>query len=694
MRVACMGQFKYILSSLWFWVIIVLSCFYVENIALLSNGLPMEGFSNPVFYIITAVILAMMVVYFFLEYKKNKIKAGWVVLSILIILFICICIAIWTNPSSTHFIDYNTGKDATLTYSINEKIRYTIQLFISFVVLYMMMFTFVKGRLRFAKLKWLAYAVIILVVLASIFSLVFEIGVYKTIFEGNPNGKGVGSFFINPNIFGLCLMLGMMACVLINFPHSKWWSYILMLFFFGIMIFTLSNTALLISSGLLVIYLSAKIIKGYIQRHYIRSSVFIILIFAVAIGLLIVYLIGESKQWPFMVAFKEFLRRFVFRSDFKTFSNRTEIWSWALDLLKKEPMRLIFGYGYGASSKLIMTYSSIFEHTVRTCHSGYVEVFLMSGIVGLSFYSFGIGFGFYCIIRLFIRKQFRFALMYLMFYFCILTHNLVESTRFFDVSTSGAIIMLLFFLPPIAVWQHMRKPQLVKQAIHNDVWQNNVSSTSIIRVITLVIVSLILTLSISFLTNFPYENVLFRNIILWTLFFFVANLLFLPYLVALIYGHSTNTRFVVRLVIYGTLLLGIGGGVGYAFYANLNLGVFNTIILSILCYLVAGLILTTIFRFIFRGRFKAWLFETIHAIVVTPGLAVPFTAVLGGTITIIINAFIPFDALTLLTVIGMNLLIFYLAFTFIPFKDRTKMAKEFNDEGLFNWRRAVVKDKI
>ena len=61
------------------------------------------------------------------------------------------------------------------------------------------------------------------------------------------------------------------------------------------MIFTLSNTALLISSGLLVIYLSAKIINGYIQRHYIRSSVFIILIFAVAIGLLIVYLIGEFQ---------------------------------------------------------------------------------------------------------------------------------------------------------------------------------------------------------------------------------------------------------------------------------------------------------------------------------------------------------------------------------------------------------------
>ena len=689
-----MGQFKYILSSLWFWVIIVLSCFFVENIALLSDGVPMDGFSNPVFYIITALILAMMGVYFFLEHKKNKMKAGWVVLSILIIVFICICIAIWTNPSSTYFINNGTGEDGTLTFSINEKIRYTIQLFISFVVIYMMMFTFVKGRLRFAKLKWLAYAVIILVVLASIFSLIFEVGVYKTIFEGTPNGEGVGSFFINPNIFGLCLMLGMMACILVNFPHSKWWSYILMFFFFGVMIFTLSNTALLISSAILIVYLSSKIIIGYIQRHYIRSSVFIILIFAAAIGLLIVYLIGESKQWPLMIAFKEFLRRFVFTGDFGTFSNRTEIWSWAMDLLKKDPLRLVFGYGYGASSKLIMTYSTIFGHAVRTCHSGYVEVFLMSGIVGLSFYAIGIGFGFYSIIRLFIRKQFRFALMYLLFYFCILTHNLVESTRFFDVSTSGAIIMLLFYLPPVAAWQHMRKPQLVKQAAHNDVWQNNVSSASIIRVITLVIISLVLTLSISFLTNFPYENALFRDIILWSLFFLVASLLFLPYFVALIYRHSTNARFVVRLVIYGTLLLGIGCGTGFAFYTYLNVGISNAIILSIVCYLIAGLILTTLFRFIFHGRFKAWVLETLHAIVVTSGLTVSFTAVIGGTITIIINAFIPFDALTLLTVMGMNLLIFYLIFTFMPFKDRIEMAKEFNDEGLFNWRRAVVKDKI
>lgn len=689
-----MGQFKYILSSLWFWVIIVLSCFYVENIALLSNGSPMEGFSNPVFYIITALILIIMIAYFFLEHKKNKMKAGWIVLSILIILFISISVAIWTNPTSTYFSNSDTGIEATLTFSINEKIRYTLQLLISFVVIYMMMFTFVKGRLRFAKLKWLAYSVIIFVVLASIFSLIFEIDIYKAIFQGNFTGNGVGSFFINPNIFGLCLMLGIMACILVNFPHSKWWSYILMLFFFGVMIFTLSNTALLISSGLLIVYILAKIIIGYIQRHYIRSSVFIIIIFATAISLLIVYLIGESKQWPFMVAFKEFLKRFIFRNDFRTFSNRTQIWSWAIDLLKKEPLRLIFGYGYGASSKLIATYSTIFERAVRTCHSGYVEVFLMSGIVGLSFYTIGIGFGFYCIIRLLIRKQFRFALMYMLFYFCILAHNIVESTRFFDVSTSGAIIMLLFYLPPIAVWQHMRKPQLVKQATHNDVWQNNVSSASIIRVITLVIVSLILTLSSSFLTNLPYENPLFRNIILMSLLFLAVNLIFLPYFTALIYRHSSNARFVVRLMIYGTLLLGISGGAGYAFYTYLNLGISTTIILSILCYLAVGLILTTIFRFVFRGRFKTWLFEIIHAIIVTPGLAVPFTAVIGGTLTVIINAFIPFDALTLATVMAMNLLIFYLSFTFIPFKDRTEMAKEFNDEGLFNWRRAVVKDKI
>ncbi|MFA6852370.1 MAG: hypothetical protein WCR34_04365, partial [Bacilli bacterium] len=95
-----MGQFKYILSSIWFWLIIVISCFFLENVALLSNGVPLSGFSNSVFYMLTAIIVVMMGVYFFLEHKKNKMKPHWVLFVILTIIFVSLCVAIWTNPES------------------------------------------------------------------------------------------------------------------------------------------------------------------------------------------------------------------------------------------------------------------------------------------------------------------------------------------------------------------------------------------------------------------------------------------------------------------------------------------------------------------------------------------------------------------------------------------------------------------
>jgi len=675
-------------------MIIVLSCFYVENIALLSQGQPMDGFSNPVFYLITAAILVMMGIYFFLEHKKNHMKASWVLLPIFSIVFICLTIAIWTNPSSTLFSNPDAGLSATLTYSTGEKIRYTIQLFISIVILYIMMFTFVKGRLRFKKIKWLAYVLIVVVAIASIFSLTFESATYSAIFQGNFSGDGVGSFFINPNIFGLCLMFGILACLLVNFPHAKWWSYIMIFFFFGVMIFTLCNTVLLISSVVIFVYIVARIIIGYIHRHYIRSSIFSLLIVASIISFLIIYLIGVAKQWAFLVAFKSFLERYIFTNNFGNFSNRKQIWSWVIELFKANPLRMILGYGHGASSKLIAIYSTVFTPAVRTCHSGYLEVLLMGGITGFAFYAFGIGFGLYSIIRLFIRKHFRFALLYLMFYLSILLHNVVESTRFFDVSTSGAIIMLLFYLPPIAVWQHLRKPQLVKQAYHNDVWQNSVSTVSVIRVVTLVIVSLIVGLSTSFLTAFPYGNPLVRDGILWALLFLAVNLLFLPYFAALIYKHSSNTRFIVRLIIYGTLLFSLSIGMYLLSSMLWKLNLPLSILLSIAVYLVVGLLLTTIFRFAFKGRFTIWARETVHAAIITPGLAVPFTVIIGGVLTVVCSALFPIDGLTLAALVAVNLLIYYVTFTFVPFKDRKEMSDEFNEEGLFNWRRAVLKDKI
>lgn len=690
-----MGQFKYILSSIWFWLIIVISCFFLENVALLSNGVPLSGFSNSVFYMLTAIIVVMMGVYFFLEHKKNKMKPHWVLFVILTIIFVSLCVAIWTNPESRTFFNHENEIETTLTYSIQEKIHYTIQLFISVVVLYMMLFNYVRGRLRFRKIKWLAYMVIIVVFISCVFSLIFDNAIYRTVFNQNYAGGGVASFFINPNIFALCLLMGIFACLIVNFPKSKWWTYILIFFFIGIMVFTISNACLIISFSVFGLYILGKIIKGFVLKRYFMSWVIVASVLTVGIAAAVLISVAEAKQWASYLSFKNFFLENIFINKFGNFSNRDKIWRLAIELWQENPLRLILGYGYGATSKLILASSSTFIQQVRTCHSGYIEVLLTSGIVGMTLYAIGILYGFYCILRLFIRKQYRFALLYALLYLAILAHNAVESTRFFDISTSGALIMLLVYLPPVAAWRHMKKPQLAKEAVHNYVWQNSVSYISVIRVVTLVLLSLIVGCASAFVTTFPYSFPYVKPIILSLIVFFAANIVFLPYFVALLYKHSSNPRFVVRLLVYGSILLGTLGGSAYLYYLYLPFDFHQALMLGIATYLVIGIIMTIIFRFIcFHVRSHMWIRETLRAVFVSPGLAVPVTVVVGGTLTAILNHFIVIDLLTLLTIVGCNILIFYLAFTFGPFKDKKTMAKEFNNEGLFNWRRITFEDKI
>jgi len=689
-----MGHFKYTLSNIWFWLIIVITCFFVENIALLSNGIPSEGFSNPVFYMLTALILAMMGVYFFLEHKKNHMTFNWVLLPALIIIFITLTIAIWTNPSSTIFSNVETGITAELTFSIEEKIRYTVQLLISLIAIYMMMFAYAKGRLRNRGVLWFAYLLIFTVVVAVVFSLFYEIDIYKNILFGTFSGEGTGSFFINPNIFGLCLMFGILACLIVNYSKPRWWAYLLIIFFFLAMIFTLCNTTLLISAVVIFCYVVARIVVNYINHHYIKASIFLFLIITLVVALLVVYLIGVAKGWVILISVDNFLKHYIFTNNFGTFSHRKEIWDWALYLVSRDPLRLAIGYGYGASSKLILTYSSIFGHVVRTCHSGYFEIFLMGGITGLVFYAAGVIFGFYAIIRLFIKKYYRFALLYLLIYFALLAHSFVESTHFFDASTSGAIIMILFYLPPIMVLNNLRKPQLAKEAIHNDVWQNSMSGHSVIRVISLVLVSLLIGLGLTFATSVPYASPFLLRLFIFGIVFIILSLLFLPYFVSLLYRHSSNKRFTFRLIALGLLLFGISGGLSLLLKYYYHWSGTLALSLGLGLYVALGFLLTNIYMVIYKGKPKIWFKETIHAIFITPGLAGPFMIIIGGCFTMIMNAVLPLDLLTLIVIILIDLFIFYLAFMFGPFKDRKELGEECNEEGLFNWRRTVAKEKI
>ena len=65
-----MGKLRFTLTSIIFWIVLLLSCFLSENFAILNSN-PMGGFSFDSAFILTIVTIGLLVLYYFLEHKKN-----------------------------------------------------------------------------------------------------------------------------------------------------------------------------------------------------------------------------------------------------------------------------------------------------------------------------------------------------------------------------------------------------------------------------------------------------------------------------------------------------------------------------------------------------------------------------------------------------------------------------------------------
>ena len=68
-----MGKLRFTLTNVIFWIVLILSCLLSENFAAFNTD-PMKGFSVDSAFILTISIIALLVLYYFLEHKKNGLK--------------------------------------------------------------------------------------------------------------------------------------------------------------------------------------------------------------------------------------------------------------------------------------------------------------------------------------------------------------------------------------------------------------------------------------------------------------------------------------------------------------------------------------------------------------------------------------------------------------------------------------------
>ena len=87
-----MGKLRFTLTNVLFWIVLLLSCFLSENFAILNSN-PLNGFSLDSAYRLTVSAILLLVLYYFLEHKKNGLTFDKILLPSLAIAALFL---IWT----------------------------------------------------------------------------------------------------------------------------------------------------------------------------------------------------------------------------------------------------------------------------------------------------------------------------------------------------------------------------------------------------------------------------------------------------------------------------------------------------------------------------------------------------------------------------------------------------------------------
>ena len=685
-----MGHLRFSLTPALFYVIALMSCFLLEGVALLTNN-PLAGLDNFVFFLIAIPIIFLMIVYYALEHKKNRVKIDWILGSLLLLIFIISTSIIWNMPAQTFTL--SSTQSIVVSFTWLQKFRYTIELGIGLSLLYSMMFLLCRTQLRNKKLFWLLWIFIIANLVIVAFSFYLDFDTYKTIFTSAKNTKGVSSFYFNENAYGGSILLAMLSCEALNLYKKRWYHEFLIGFFSVMLVFSSSTTCIILALAFITIIFLFEIVRLFCRKW--KLALFLTCLVVVAVAAIIIthfVLVTHNVDWA--VNFDNFVTEDVFDKNFLTFSGRTKIWQAAIDYLTNRPLNFFFGCGYGTSRYYLNGAISVSNGNpaiIYTLHNGILELLFQFGIVGLLIYAALLIYFLYCLIRLLIKKQFSMVLVYFVLFAVITAYSFMESLYFFELNIMGLYAGLVFLLPPIVTYRHMSRPQLVKEAAYCDIWKKPINPYYLFRLLTAIIASTIVAfLSILFIPSF-YETIVWRFTIECLKLLTIA-LFLIPNLVFCFYLCFDRKLFVKRLIIHSIVIVLISLA---CYIPSVLVKTSQPYSLMVLNY--AFLILLVIYNLIFMvlaREYKHYFSLLLKGIFKTPKLGLLFQLATYLIVYATTSSFYDYSLLAAVVVAAVGVISFFVGFLLFPFKESKYYINYFNEEGLARLRAMVIINKI
>jgi len=554
-----MGKQNYTFPVIFVIIGIIASALLLENVGFLTDN-PTGALSNSYFVLIFIIAFLCFSAAFLFEHLMNKTKVDWVLFALLSIFCACGLIAIWIFKDISIVEGDST---AILSYDWKEKLRYTAA-FVMFVVsLYSIMFLVSKALVTPRRLQLIYVLLMLTCYVAIVYSFIAEIDQYEHIFSGRQYPE-IKSLFWNTNMFSGTLLMGIASCMILNVYKKRAISYISIMIFYAELLITCSVISIVIATFVILVYFlfeSIWLIKKSIGRS-ITALAFYILILTALVCLIAVAMDGH------MASFSQFVNHVKHEIEvvnYDTFSNRTGIWEAAFGLMKQDPLKMVFGFGFGISRDVIVTWASVHEATIASTHNGFIQIFFNYGIVGCAFYGIFLIGSFYTIIRLF-KKHFRFAFIFFIIECIFLAYAFGESVIFFNSNVQGLIIGLFFYMPVFIKYKNEKYQKQIDIIKGVNLSLRTLDDTLVVKAVSCIIISLIVSLIPFLFLDGIINHPDVYNIIIVVLICLGVSLLFFPYLVYLWHQNTTRFSFRLRTILNSIImLLVLAGGVGFYF---------------------------------------------------------------------------------------------------------------------------------
>jgi hypothetical protein len=390
-----------------------------------------------------ALIVALFILY--VAHSRMKVLPNWGFFVFFLIFVILDAVAIFSFPD--HLLYYWWSS----TYYLGDltRWRYFIQWIVVCVTLYLFFAIFPKTVVTSRYWNLFALGCVLLTAAAIIYSYIAEYSIYWDLLR-NPgeleNEAYPQSFAWNRNNYGLVLFVGM-ACSFYLYARNWRWYYPLIGFFYFLnQFFVMSKTCLLCSLVFLGLYLVWLYFES-VRKHPKRNNIILGILFFLILA--IVLFISTGLIEDFYEANRLYQEvKLVFENiDLGSLEFRKPIWDTIKMIMDTSWITRLCGVGdYNSKFFLNWYYFKGISFDMFSAHSGYFDVWLRFGWIGLALYGGLLVFIFYYILRGILAHR-SYAYVSLFFFACMLLHAGTEDTNFLDATTKPLLLYAVIVEP-------------------------------------------------------------------------------------------------------------------------------------------------------------------------------------------------------------------------------------------------------